>query len=320
MSTSVLEHPVFQVGAERSGTTMFRLMLNAHPKIAFASEMEFLVDLLPGRSDWPATEEFAEYLANNRIFNSPGYRYTIDPSLDYPRLAQSFLHQFVERQDREIAVVGATIHHHYTELLRIWPKSRFLHVLRDPRDVARSAIGMGWAGNTYHGVDIWITAERLWDELLAKITPDRWLEVRYERLVADTEAELRRVCAFLGVKFDPDMLRYHENSTYETANPSYAFQWKRKQSEEEIQLVEAKLGPLLEARGYEPSGLPALVVSPEQEARLARENYWAKVKHRVKFLGPALFTAEYITRRLGPQGAQRWVQKRVFDLIDRSVK
>jgi hypothetical protein len=39
-----------------------------------------------------------------------------------------------------------------------------------------------------------------------------YLEVRYEALVNDTESELRRICAFVDLPFDPAMLRYYERT------------------------------------------------------------------------------------------------------------
>ena len=54
-------------------------------------------------------------------------------------------------------------------LTRIWPDARFIHLVRDPRDVARSVIPMGWAGNTWVGVERWMEAERLWDRVRSSL-------------------------------------------------------------------------------------------------------------------------------------------------------
>jgi hypothetical protein len=63
------------------------------------------------------------------------------------------------------------VHRHYDRLLRLWPEARFIHLVRDPRDVASSCIGMGWAGNVWTGVTRWIEAERLWDEVRGDLAP-----------------------------------------------------------------------------------------------------------------------------------------------------
>jgi hypothetical protein len=72
-------------------------------------------------------------------------------------------------------------------------------MLRDPRDVGRSSIGMGWAGNSYYGIDHWLFSEREWDEAAPDLRPTNVMELRYEALFHDIDPELHRVCAFIGV-------------------------------------------------------------------------------------------------------------------------
>ncbi|MEP0844220.1 MAG: sulfotransferase, partial [Phycisphaerae bacterium] len=59
--------PVFLVGAERSGTTLARLMLDHHPRIAWLNEFEYAVDLI-GPQGWPDVNAYCDYLETNRIF------------------------------------------------------------------------------------------------------------------------------------------------------------------------------------------------------------------------------------------------------------
>ncbi|MEM9735225.1 MAG: hypothetical protein AAF908_01295 [Pseudomonadota bacterium] len=61
------------------------------------------------------------------------------------------------------SVTVLMLHRHLDRALQIFPGTPVVHMLRDPRDVARSCIGMGWAGDVYHGVDGWIDTERGWD-------------------------------------------------------------------------------------------------------------------------------------------------------------
>jgi hypothetical protein len=89
-----VQQPVFVVGAPRSGTTLLRLMLGHHPRVAFLSEFPFAVDALPERG-WPPLGGYYEYLAENRIFRDSGLK--IDTGLDYVGLMQSFLRQALRR-------------------------------------------------------------------------------------------------------------------------------------------------------------------------------------------------------------------------------
>ncbi|MCL6650032.1 MAG: sulfotransferase [Chloroflexi bacterium] len=293
----MIETPCFLVGAERSGTTMTRLMLSAHPAIAWSSEFEYAVDLVPDQGGWPDLTAYYDYLAGVRSFVLHGH--AIDRSLDYPALVDSFLVQTAARKGTP-AVVGATVHRHFDRLLRIWPDARFIHMLRDPRDVGRSVIAKGWAGNMWTAVVRWIEAEQLWAALRGRLEPDRVHEMRYEELVRNPEGELDRLCRFLGVAYDPAMLDYanHERG-FERPNPSRIGQWRGKLRPDEVRLAEARLGSMLTERGYEPSGLPPLEITPALRRRLERQDYWYRVRHRWSTIGPRLFVEDYVSRRVG---------------------
>src|SRR5262249_13961844 len=147
-------------------------------------------------------------------------------------------------------LVGATVHRHFARILRVWPDARFVHICRDGRDVARSCIQMGWAGNPWTAVERWTTAESEWQALRARIPPERRHEVSYERFIADAEAVLEEVCAFIGIPFDPKMFDYASDSTYERPNPKLASRWRQDMPPRDVQLVEARAGALLVACGY----------------------------------------------------------------------
>ncbi|WP_169973305.1 sulfotransferase family protein [Tautonia rosea] len=320
MTSSLIEHPVFLVGSERSGSTMLRLMLQHHPLIAYGSEAEFIVQILSDdrNAEWPDHEKVRNFLELDRKFRK--YNLELDPSLAYPDLARSFLAQILERKPGSPEVVGVTIHYDYHRLPKLWPNARYIHLLRDPRDVARSVIGMGWAGNVWNASKVWKKAEHQWDVLRSQIDPERFTEIRFEELTANPTEELTRLCSFLGIPYDAAMLSYPEHSTYDAPDPKLTYQWKRKLSEHEVQLVESFLGDVMESRGYPRSGLPRIDVDPAEQKRLDRQNYWYKVKHRMKFMGPSLFTADYLARRIAPPAIRRMVQQRVDALVNANLK
>lgn len=70
---------VFIVGAERSGTTLLRLMLDRHPDIAWCSEFEYAVDKIDSTGHWPEINSYCDWLKTNRIFQCHGF--VIDRSL-----------------------------------------------------------------------------------------------------------------------------------------------------------------------------------------------------------------------------------------------
>lgn len=292
-SDGLVNQPVFLVGAERSGTTVLRLMLAHHPLLAWCQEFEYAVaQMVP---EYPALDQYYQWLETHRVFQASGFQ--IDRHLNYPQLVNSFLVQQRDRQGKPL--VGATVHHHFDRVLRIWSDARFIHLVRDGRDVARSCIGMGWAGNVWTGLERWIEAERLWEKLKAELPATRYLELKYESLIAEPTAALTNLCDFIGIPYDEAMLSYHQSSTYDLPDASFIQQWRRKLTEREIQLVEARIGQMLEERGYQRSDLPPLTVTPRLEKQLRQQDWRARLQFRFQRYGVALVLSDFLARRLG---------------------
>ena len=289
------DEPFFLVGSERSGTTLLRLMLAHHRGIECAPEFEFLVERLPPREGWPALAPYYAWLSTNRIFLP--HELAIDRRLDYPALARSFLGQYARRSGKPIH--GATCHKHFDRLLRLWPRARFVHLVRDGRDVARSCVGMGWAGNVWYGATRWVEAEELWKSLLPRIDAARRLDLRYEDLLRDPERELTRVCRFLGTEYDDRMLEYHRDSSYERPDPSLIGQWKKKLTRDELGLLEARIGPWLQRWGYEATGVPATEVGLQRRSALWLDDRWGRFCFRRERYGLRLVLKSRLASLLG---------------------
>jgi hypothetical protein len=300
-----MSDPVFVYGGLRSGTTVFRLMLNAHPELSNPGEVDHLFDHLhraPGggwRYDLDALS-----LDRRTATVGPALREVSgDPA---SRDGRALLAEFVEKlAARGTGLMSLNIHRNLGKIAALFPGARFIHLLRDPRDVARSCIGMGWAGTTWHGVRSWIDTERAWDDVAPRLAPGDVLELRYEDLVADPPRRLREVCEFMGVAFDPAMLRYHENTTYEPPDPARVQQWRRTLGEDELAMLEWKLGELLTARGYAPSGVVPRPPAPHERIGLAVRNKMAVWRFAIRRYGAALVLTEKISRRLGLRSLHR---------------
>ena len=290
---SLIAEPVFLVGAERSGTTLLRLMLDHHPQIAFYSEFEYAVDYFSD-NNWPQLDKYYEYLETNRLFQSN--KFVIDFSLSYPQLVNSFL---VQKRDRAgKSLVGATVHRHFDRLLQIWPDARFIHIVRDGRDVARSCMNMNWAGNVWTGIERWIEAEKLWSQLKETISPERYTEVHYETLIAKPIETLTNLCNFIDVAYDPAMLSYSQTTTYDLPDSKLILQWKSKLSKREIQLLEARIGDMLLERGNELSGLPSLNINSMMKQLLKLDSKWSVVRGRIRIYGLFLILSSFLSRHL----------------------
>lgn len=305
----------FVYAAERSGTTVFRLMLNAHPGIHNPIEADFLFDHIHRQSNGRWAYD-TEVLSIDRIFEESQLRRP-DPLPDGPEILEDFMRQFASRKP---GLLSFNIHRNLPKAATLRPDAKIIHLLRDPRDVARSSMGMGWAGLPHYGVEKWHVAERDWDAHVGAFAPLNVLELRYEDLITEPEAHLRKVCAFLDLPFDPAMLRYHENTTYDAPDPSLIYQWREKMAERDAALVEARLGSLLTSRGYEPSGAPSA-----NPGALTRLGYWAQNKwavwrmssERYGFLNVLM---EKVGRRLGLKSVRHRAQRKINAAAQSQVK
>ena len=280
--------PIFLVGAERSGTTVLRLMLDHHPEITWCSEFEYSVDRVSDEGEWPSLDVYCAWLETHRIFHA--HQFTIDPTLSYPELMTSFL---VQQRDRhQKPVLGATVHRHFDRLLKLWPDARFIHIVRDGRDVTRSCIRIGWAGNVWTGIERWMEAEQLWSNLKESLPANRYVETTYEQLITDPEGVLAQICAFIGVEYSPAMMAYAESSTYNKPDARLITKWKKSMSEHEIRLVESRIADMLIQRGYPLSGLPKLTVTPWMKLQIRIQDRWGRTQARLKRYGFKLSMAE----------------------------
>jgi hypothetical protein len=150
----------------------------------------------------------------------------------------------------------------------MFPDARFVHLVRDGRDVALSVIRQWWGANDF------MTAVRSWAEMvstarrmLAMLPQERHLELRFEDLVADPGTQLRRVTDFLGVAFEDGMLsrytdraaskvgdrieRHHAHLT-ERPQASQAYKWMQTLSPADQAVAHEMAGDVLAELGYPP--------------------------------------------------------------------
>ncbi len=308
--------PVFIYGAMRSGTTVFRLMLEAHGEISNPGEVDFLFEFLHRDGSHPSgwRYDLAE-LRLARIFQS--YTLDIPEGRDGLDLLADFLRQLQARAPG--TVMSLNVHHKIDRILQIFPDTKIIHVLRDPRDVARSSVPMGWAARPYHGVDHWVATEQAWDRGSHAANPAQVLNLHYEALFADIETELAKVCDSLDLKYNPDMLRYHENTTYAAPDPRLVELWRRKCSLDEVALVEGKAGDLMRARGYEPTG-EGRVPGRLEDFKLRIETKLFRYKFNMRRFGAKLFLMEKLTRKLGLRAMYEPIRCRMNDIHPAQLK
>lgn len=303
------------VGAEQSGTTLLRLMLDSHPEISFAEEFEYAVEPIEADGGYPDAATCRSYLSSSRAFSTSGF--SIDPNLSYPDLINSFLES--RQQQTNALAVGATMHFGVSKALKLWPDARVIHLIRDPRDVAPARMAEGLAGNVWHGLDAWIETEDEWASVEPRIEPERVLTVRFSDLIKDYDSTLHEVCRFIGVDYTAQMLDYASDTDYQAPSANLAGDWRDSLSARDVRLVETRVGSRLTRLGYEPSGLDPVTMTKQQENWLHWHDRIGRVARRVEYFGLRLTMAELIARGINNEPMQQSLKVR-FDETEKALR
>jgi hypothetical protein len=281
--------PFFIVGSGRSGSTLLRMMLCSHSRLSIppetwylvrlvrrfsfdrvldAAELESAVGMITQEYRWPDqkldTREFRRRVSQ---LSAPTLRDVVEVVYRWHAEAEGKA-RWGDKTPIYVEIVP--------ELARLFPGSRFIHLVRDGRDVAKSHQAAGWAGPWLHdNTREWTNALDYYRRWARSELRERILQVRYEALVLDTEAVLREVCSFIGERFEPQMLSWERQVDEQVPERERRIhtklkrrigadgvsRWKREMSPRELFVAEAFMGRQLTYAGYE-RGYPSPFWAP----------------------------------------------------------
>jgi Tfp pilus assembly protein PilF/LPS sulfotransferase NodH len=199
------QRPIFIVGMPRSGSTLIEQILASHPEVHGGGEMFVLPSLLEASRGAGGTQ-FPEWAASmNRVDCGAIARAYLDrlpPGLP-PRAhtTDKWLENF-----ENIGLISACL-----------PRAKVIHCHRDPRDQLLSCWSLLFSQNQEYAYDAQelLRYARAYRQLMAhwrSVLPSGlMLEVRYESLVAEPEAQTRRILAHCGLEWDEQVLRFWES-------------------------------------------------------------------------------------------------------------
>jgi hypothetical protein len=191
----LLVAPVFLFCSVRSGSTLLRMILNSHSELYAPHELH-LSQLKANLGNSYVTEAMRELGFTEQELTNLLWDRVLDAAL--------------ARSGKRI-LIEKTPHHTFmwSRIARCWPDARFLYLLRHPAAICDS---WGRARPAYTRDELFARVQKY---TVAVQEARRTLPghtVRYEDLVADPAGEVRKVCDFLGVGFEPEMLEYGERS------------------------------------------------------------------------------------------------------------
>ena len=220
-TTAAAPMPVI-IGVPRSGTTMLRFMLDAHPVLAIPPETGFLVRSLPWLRVLNAREALFRTVTRLPFKSGAWQDFGLDArefreelwKIEPFTLSEGFrtFYRLYARKQNKARYGDKTPLYceHVAAIEKLLPEAHFIHIIRDGRDVALSLRPMPFAP----GRDI-KTLALYWRRLIQNGRQSgrhcrAYMEIRYEALVRDPASVLVPICSFLELDFDLVMLRYWE--------------------------------------------------------------------------------------------------------------
>lgn len=216
------ELPLLIIGMPRSGTTLVEQIMTSHPAIAAGDELPFWVPYAEwsaeglGFTAQAAHEVAASYIALLRTIGPSAARVTDKLPFNFRRLGLIHL---------------------------LFPNARIIHCRRNPIDTCLSIYAtqfrakLDFIGSKGDLAFFYQQYARLMQHWRGVLPADRFLEIDYERLISDREAETKRMIAFTGLDWDDACLRPEGNartiktaSAWQARQPVYATsveKWRR---------------------------------------------------------------------------------------------
>ena len=286
--------PLILLGVRRSGTTLLRVMLDRNSELAVPDESYFipqLADRHRGRLNIQAFLDDLRRLPTLREWDVPleEVRARLGPGSILGEAIGAVYEVYAARHGKRLWGDKTPMYMQHLRLLeRLFPDALYVHLVRDGRDAALSFLSMPegivtetWAHpRTAAGFACQWRGEVLAARRLGRrLGPERYVEVRYESLVRDPEGELRRICDFAGLSYEPAMLDYpgsielsakpHQQSLAKAPTAGLR-DWRESMASADIAAFESIARDLLAELGYE------LVTRPRRRGfrrRLALADY-----------------------------------------------
>lgn len=225
--------PVFMFGMERSGTTLLSMMVGAHPEIAVPLSTTGMWYQFQAQLDNYSKSTMGldlkrlinDILSHERIklWDAQLSQKDVLAALKGECLEDcllAFHASYAHKKGKPYWASMDIAHMDHVSLLNQWfPDARFIHIIRDPRDVALSYRGYRYgSSNMLECAQNWTRGVEGSLREGAVLGSERYYVLRYEDLILKPEDSLKNLCDFLGVAYAPQMLEYGEMVSQKVPN------------------------------------------------------------------------------------------------------
>ena len=147
-----------------------------------------------------------------------------------------------------------------------------------------------------------------------------YIEVKFEDVVTFPENILTKICKFINLQYDAQMMNYPKYTTYSKPDPSLTNQWKRKLSIKEKKLVEYKTKELMLNRNYLFSSKDLKAPSSFEQLLLKIQNKYYKINFRINRFGTPLVICNFLARRLNLKTWERNLKLKMNTIVTKHLK
>ena len=204
-SSNGTEAPIFVLGQPRTGTTLIERIVSSHSQVHSAGELQQFGMAIRRLSRHRDPQRFSKDL------------FTAALTLDYDKVGNVYMESTRRVQGDTPRFVDKLPQNylHIPMILKALPNAKIVHLTRDPMDSCFASYKQLFADAYLHSYDLEEMARHhcryrhlmaVWRERFG----DRFLDISYEETVSDLEPNARRLIDFLGLPWEDECLRFHE--------------------------------------------------------------------------------------------------------------
>jgi Sulfotransferase family len=305
----------FIVGCPRSGTTLLQRIVNAHPEIAVVPELFWITGRVRAKENLQlnnlVTQQDFEYFVQHKRFpelemEAPDFQAKVGAS--FGELLEHIFAKYREKNHKSLVGNKTPQYVQNIPVLNAqWPSAKFIHIIRDGRDVALSMLNWKKADHSVGRYDLWnedklaatalywkrkVLLGRQGSELLSAL----YYEIRYEALLSNPQQECSKLCEFLNVPYSGSMLNYYQfrpdteraknSRTWMPITPGLR-DWKTQMNSQDIEKFEALVGDFLQELRY-PRAYPHPSSESVNYADRMTSEFLEGLKEKGKFVPQAM--------------------------------
>ncbi|WP_263840132.1 sulfotransferase family protein [Salinibacter sp.] len=279
-ATEISPPPFFIVGSGRSGNTLLRAILTGHPNVSIPPEsyvlgrvirqfgsysfLDWKVLLRLVLSEFEYHHQFETWdISLRSVYNK--IRRLPEEERDLAHILDGVYRKYIDRHMSSATRWGDktpvnTFHLDWID--RVFPEARYVHMVRDGRDVVGSYLKSEIYTSVEKALYRWKRSIKIAKEFRGK-NEGKVIEIKYEDLVQYPENEIPIVCEFLNIDFSEDMLEFqsdveelgdthlsHHRGLKRPINTSSIGSWKNRLTESQKRKVMTEASGMLNNLGY----------------------------------------------------------------------